>query len=294
MPITIIILLIILILLAKGSIIIVPEANEFIIETLGKYTKTCGPGLHFKIPVFQRVARRVSKKEHVADFEPCAVITKDNVTMHIDTVVFFKVFDSKLYTYKVENPIAAIEALCATTLRNIIGGMDLDSSLTSRDTINGEITATLDEATDVWGIKINRVEVKNIIPPQNIQAAMEKQMKAEREKRAVILEAEGKKASAITTAEGEKEAAILRADAIREERIRTAEGEAKALLLTQQAKADAIRIINEAAPGDAMLKLRSIEAMEVVANGQATKIIVPSDMQNFAATLATIKPTIDE
>ena len=243
----------------------------YVVERLGSYSDTWSAGLHVKIPFIERIAKKVSLKEQVADFPPQPVITRDNVTMQIDTVVFFQVMDAKLYTYGVNQPIAAIESLSATTLRNIIGEMELDHTLTSRDVINGKITAILDEATDKWGIKVNRVEVKNIIPPREIQEAMEKQMKAEREKRAVILKADGEKQAAITAAEGEKEAAILRADAVKQQRILEAEGEAQAILAVQKANADAIRLLNEAMPNDKVLALRSLEALAKVANGKATK-----------------------
>ena len=245
--------------------------------------------LHIRTPFVERISRKVSLKEEAADFPPQPVITRDNVTMMIDTVVFFQVFDAKMYAYGVNRPIQAIENLSATTLRDIIGSMTLDETLTSRDLINTKITASLDEATDRWGIKVNRVELKNIEPPAEIRQAMEKQMKADREKRASILLAEGEKQAAITRAEGEKESAILRAEAVKQQRIREAEGEAQALLMVQKAKADSIRLINEAAPSQNMLALRSMEAMEKVADGQATKIIVPSEMQNLAATVAAIK-----
>ena len=250
--------------------------NAYVVERLGSYSDTWSAGLHVKIPFIERIAKKVSLKEQVADFPPQPVITRDNVTMQIDTVVFFQVMDAKLYTYGVNQPIAAIESLSATTLRNIIGEMELDHTLTSRDVINGKITAILDEATDKWGIKVNRVEVKNIIPPREIQEAMEKQMKAEREKRAVILKADGEKQAAITAAEGEKEAAILRADAVKQQRILEAEGEAQAILAVQKANADAIRLLNEAMPSDKVLAIRSLEALAKVANGKATKIIIPS------------------
>lgn len=258
-------------------------------EWLGVYKDTWGAGLHLRTPFVERVSRKVSLKEEAADFPPQPVITRDNVTMMIDTVVFFQVFDAKLFAYGVNRPIQAIENLSATTLRDIIGSMSLDETLTSRDLINTKITASLDEATDRWGIKVNRVELKNIEPPAEIRQAMEKQMKADREKRASILLAEGEKQAAITRAEGEKESAILRAEAVKQQRIREAEGEAQALLMVQKAKADSIRLINEAAPSQNMLALRSMEAMEKVADGQATKIIVPSEMQNLAATVAAIK-----
>ena len=263
------------------NISVVQQSRAYVIERLGAFHSVWGVGMHFKVPFIDRIARRVSLKEQVADFPPQPVITRDNVTMQIDTVVFFQVMDAKLYTYGVNQPIAAIESLSATTLRNIIGEMELDHTLTSRDVINGKITAILDEATDKWGIKVNRVEVKNIIPPREIQEAMEKQMKAEREKRAVILKADGEKQAAITAAEGEKEAAILRADAVKQQRILEAEGEAQAILAVQKANADAIRLLNEAMPNDKVLALRSLEALAKVANGKATKIIIPSEMQGL-------------
>ncbi len=268
---------------------IVPQASAWIVESLGKYKETWQAGLHFKVPIIYRIVKKVSLKEQVADFEPQPVITKDNVTMMVDSVVFFYIFDPKLFAYGVERPIAAIENLSATTLRNIIGSMTLDETLTSRDEINGKITSILDNATDKWGIKVSRVEVKNIEPPKSIKDAMEKQMKAEREKREAILTAEGQKQSAITMAEGEKEAAILRADAAKEKKIREAEGEAEALLAVQRAKAEAIRLINEAAPGDGYIKLKSFETAEKMADGQATKIIVPSDIANLAGTIAALR-----
>lgn len=283
-----IVLLIVLVILAR-CVVIVPQASAYVIERLGIYKTSWEPGLHLRVPFIERVARRVSLKEEVADFPPQPVITRDNVTMMIDTVVFFQVFDAKMYTYGVNKPIQAIENLSATTLRDIIGSMTLDETLTSRDLINTKITATLDEATDRWGIKVNRIELKNIEPPQEIRVAMEKQMKADREKRASILLAEGEKQAAITRAEGEKESAILRAEAVKQQRIREAEGEAQALLMVQKAKADAVRLINEAQPSQSMLALRSMEAMEKVADGKATKIIVPSEMQNLAATVASIR-----
>ena len=283
-----ILILLVLVVLIR-CIVIVPQSNAFVVERLGVYKTTWEAGLHLKIPFIERVARRVSLKEEVADFTPQPVITRDNVTMMIDTVVFFQVFDAKLYAYGVNRPIQAIENLSATTLRDISGSMTLDETLTSRDTINGRITASLDESTDRWGIKVNRIELKNIEPPAEIRQAMEKQMKADREKRANILLAEGEKQAAITRAEGEKESAILRAEAVKQQRIREAEGEAQALLLVQKAQADSIRLINEAAPSQNMLALRSMEAMEKVADGKATKIIVPSEMQNLAATVAAIQ-----
>ena len=288
-PILLAVLLIVVLLVLIRCIVIVPQSNDYVVEWLGVYKETWSAGLHLKVPFLERVARRVSLKEEVADFPPQPVITRDNVTMMIDTVVFFQVFDAKAYAYGVNRPIQAIENLSATTLRDIIGSMSLDETLTSRDLINTKITATLDEATDRWGIKVNRIELKNIEPPAEIRQAMEKQMKADREKRASILLAEGEKQAAITRAEGEKESAILRAEAVKEQKIREAEGQAQALLLVQKAQADSIRMINEAAPTQNMLALRSMEAMEKVADGKATKIIVPSDMQNMAATVSAIK-----
>ena len=291
MGIVLAVLIVVILIGLVRCIVIVPQSNAYVTEWLGVYKDTWGAGLHIRTPFVERVARKVSLKEEAADFPPQPVITRDNVTMMIDTVVFFQVFDAKAYTYGVNRPIQAIENLSATTLRDIIGSMSLDETLTSRDLINTKITASLDEATDRWGIKVNRVELKNIEPPAEIRQAMEKQMKAAREKRASILLAEGEKQAAITRAEGEKESAILRAEAVKQQRIREAEGEAQALLMVQKAKADAIRLINEAQPSKNMLALRSMEAMEKVAEGQATKIIVPSEMQNLAATVATITET---
>ena len=287
-----IVVILIILALCVRCICIVPQANAWIVESLGKYKETWNAGLHFKVPILYRVVKRVSLKEQVADFTPQPVITKDNVTMMVDSVVFFYIFDPKLFAYGVERPIAAIENLSATTLRNIIGSMTLDETLTSRDEINGKITTILDEATDKWGIKVSRVEVKNIDPPRSIQEAMEKQMKAEREKREAILTAEGKKQSAITLAEGEKEAAILRAEAVKQQRIKEAEGEAEALLAVQKAKAEAIRLINEANPGSGYLKLKSFETAEKMADGQATKIIVPSDIANLAGTVTAVNEVV--
>ena len=272
-----------------ANIKIVPQAHAFVLERLGAFHASWGTGLHVKIPFFDRIAKKVSLKEQVIDFPPQPVITKDNVTMQIDTVVYFQITDPKLYAYGVENPISAIENLSATTLRNIIGDMELDHTLTSRDVINSKIRVILDEATDAWGIKVNRVELKNIIPPAEIQDSMEKQMKAEREKRAVILKADGEKQAAITAAEGEKEAAILRADAVKQQRILEAEGEAQAILAVQKANADAIRLLNEAMPSDKVLAIRSLEALAKVANGKATKIIIPSELQNLGGVVPSIK-----
>ena len=264
-----------------------------VIERLGAYHRTMQTGLHYVIPIFERVANVVSLKENVRDFAPQPVITKDNVTMQIDTVVYLQITDSKLYCYGVENPVNAIENLTATTLRNIIGELELDETLTSRDVINSKMRSILDEATDPWGIKVNRVEVKNILPPRDIQEAMEKQMRAERERREAILKAEGEKKSAILIAEGEKESAILRADAKREAHIREAEGEATAIIKIQQATAEGLKLLKEAGMDDAVLKYKSYEAMVKVANGNATKIIVPSELQNLATVGTTINEMID-
>lgn len=266
-----------LIALVAANVRIVPQAHEYVIEFLGKYKKTWGAGLHFKIPFLERIAKKITLKEQVIDSPPQPVITKDNVTMQIDTVVFFKIFDAKLYSYGVVNPINALENLTATTLRNIVGELELDSTLTSRDTINGNMTAILDDATDQWGMKVTRVELKNIIPPQEIQQAMEKQMKAERDRRETLLQAEGHKAAAITRAEGDKQAMVLAAEGERDARIARAEGEAKALLLAKEAEADGIRAIIEANPTAAVLELKKYEALVNMANGQAAKIIVPTD-----------------
>ena len=280
------ILLVIVLLLLISNIRVVPQAYAFVVERFGVYSTTWEAGLHFKTPFVERISKRVSLKEQVVDFKPQPVITRDNVTMQIDTVIFFQVTDSKLYTYGVERPLSAIENLSATTLRNIIGDMELDHTLTSRDTINGKITTILDEATDKWGIKVNRVEVKNIIPPAEIQDAMEKQMKAERQRRESILRAEGEKRSAILVAEGEKESAILRADAVREQRIREADGEAQAMLKVQQALADSIRMLNEADPTQKVITLKSLEALQKVADGKATKLIIPSELQNLTSLIS--------
>lgn len=287
-------LVFVVLLVIITNIVIVPQSKVYVVERLGSYSDTWSAGLHIKIPFIERIAKKVSLKEQVADFPPQPVITRDNVTMQIDTVVFFQVMDAKLYTYGVNQPIAAIESLSATTLRNIIGEMELDHTLTSRDVINGKITAILDEATDKWGIKVNRVEVKNIIPPRDIQEAMEKQMRAERERRESILRAEGEKRSAILVAEGEKESTILRADAVREQRIREAQGEAQAIMEVQRALADSIKLLNEAAPSQKVLTLKSFEALEKVADGKATKLIVPSNMQDLAATLASAKEFVTD
>ncbi len=280
--------LLVLVVLAL-NIKIVPQATVYVIERLGTYYATWETGLHFKIPFFDRIAKKVSIKEQVVDFKPQPVITKDNVTMQIDTVVFYQITDAKLFTYGVERPLSAIENLTATTLRNIIGEMELDSTLTSRDIINVKITSILDTATDKWGIKVNRVELKNIIPPREIQDAMEKQMKAERERRETLLRAEGEKKSQILIAEGEKESAILRAEAVKEAKIREAQGEAEAILAVQKALADSIELLNRANPSDAVLTLKSYEAFTKAADGKATKIIVPSEIQSLASLVTSIK-----
>ena len=289
MPLPIIILLIFILIIIATNVVIVPQASESVVERLGVYSTTWTAGVHVKIPFIDRIVKRVSLKEQVVDFAPQPVITRDNVTMQIDTVVFFQVTDAKLYTYGVERPISAIENLTATTLRNIIGDMELDHTLTSRDVINSKITTSLDEATDKWGIKINRVELKNIIPPREIQDAMEKQMKAERERRESILRAEGEKRSQILVAEGEKESAILRADAVREQKIIEAEGEAEAILKIYEAQAKGIRMINDAKPTKEYITLQSFDALAKVADGKATKIIVPSELQNLASIATSLK-----
>ncbi len=298
-------LLVILVVLIVSNIRIVPQAQAYVIERLGAYNGTWSVGLHLKIPFIDRVAKRVSLKEQVVDFAPQPVITKDNVTMQIDTVVYFQITDPKLYAYGVELPMSAIENLTATTLRNIIGDMELDESLTSRDVINSKMRSILDEATDPWGIKVNRVELKNIIPPAGIREAMEKQMKAERERREAILRAEGEKKSAILVAEGEKAAAILKAEADKESQIlkaeaekesaiRVAEGEAQAILSVQEATANGIKMLNEAAPSESVLTIKSLEAFEKAADGKATKIIIPSEIQGIAGLVSGIKGVIEK
>ena len=274
------------------NIRVVPQAKACVIERLGAYSTTWNVGLHFKIPFIERIAKTVSLKEQVADFPPQPVITKDNVTMQIDTVIYFQITDPKLYTYGVENPMMAIENLTATTLRNIIGELELDESLTSRDTINAKMQQILDEATDSWGIKVNRVELKNITPPKEIQNAMEKQMKAERERREAILRAEGEKRSAILEAEGEKESAILRADAKKQAEILEAEGKAQAILAINQATAEGLKLLNEAAPTEPIVQLKALEAFQAAANGRATKIIIPSEIQGLAGLATAFKEVI--
>ncbi len=297
-----IIVLLIIVLLAL-NIKIVPQSKAYVVERLGAYKETWQTGVHFKIPLIDRVAKIVSLKEQVVDFPPQPVITKDNVTMQIDTVVFYQITDPKLYCYGVERPLSAIENLTATTLRNIIGELELDHTLTSRDTINAKIRGILDEATDAWGIKVNRVELKNILPPKEIQDAMEKQMKAERERREAILRAEGEKASQVLVAEGQKESkilaaeadkqsAILRAEAVREAKIRESEGEAQAILAVEEARAQAIKLINESEPSQAFLTIRSLDAFEKAADGKATKIIIPSEIQSVAGLAKGIAETI--
>ena len=301
----IIVLVVLVILLLVTNIRVVPQATEFVIERLGTYYTTWETGLHFKVPLVDRVAKRISLKEQVMDFAPQPVITKDNVTMQIDTIVFYQVTDAKLYTYGVERPILAIESLTATTLRNIIGDMELDHTLTSRDVINSRITAALDQATDKWGIKVNRVELKNIVPPRDIQDAMEKQMRAERERREAILRAEGEKRSQILIAEGkkesqilnaeaEKQAAILLAEAEKEKKIREGQGEAESIMLVQKAQADAIRLLNEACPSRDVLTLKAYESFMKAADGQATKIIIPSEIQGMAGLAASVKELVKE
>jgi len=283
---------VIFIILAVLSIDIVPQATTHIIERFGTYKATFDTGFHMKVPFIDKVAKRISLKEKVADFAPQAVITKDNVTMQIDTIVFYQVLDPKLYTYGIERPILAIENLSATTLRNIIGELELDQTLTSRDIINTKMREILDDETDRWGIKVNRVELKNIIPPREIQVAMEKQMKAEREKREAILIAEGKKEAAIREAEGEKMSAILRAEARKEAAIREAEGQAEAILKINEAKAQGLQMIKDVQADDGLVKIRSLEAMEKIANGQATKIIIPSELQGVAGLATSVKEII--
>lgn len=302
----VLLVLVIVVLLAVASCIkIVPQASAYVVERLGAYQGTWSVGLHFKMPILDKVAKRINLKEQVVDFAPQPVITKDNVTMRIDTVVFFQITDPKMFAYGVENPIMAIENLTATTLRNIIGDLELDQTLTSRETINTKMRASLDEATDPWGIKVNRVELKNIIPPAEIQNAMEKQMKAERERReavtraegekkASVTVAEGKKAAAILEAEAEKQSAILRAEAQKEKMIREAEGEAEAILKVQQATADGIRMIREAGADESVLRIKSLEAFERAADGKATKIIIPSEIQGLAGLAASVKELMSD
>ena len=290
----VLIIILIVVFTAVRCIRIVQQARAYVIEFLGAYKTTWNVGIHFKLPFVERIAKVVSLKEQVADFPPQPVITKDNVTMQIDTVVYFQITDPRLYTYGIEQPMLAIENLSATTLRNIIGDLELDQCLTSRDIINSKMRSILDEATDPWGIKVNRVELKNILPPKEIQNAMEKQMKAERERRESILRAEGEKRAAILEAEGEKESAILRADAKKQQQILEAEGQAEAILKVQTATAEGIRLINEASPSEAVIKLKAMEAFASAANGQATKIIIPSEIQGVAGLAAGLMESVKE
>ena len=287
------VLIVLLLILIVSNIHVVQQSKAYVVERLGAFHAVWGVGLHLKLPFIERVVKKVSLKEQVADFDPQPVITKDNVTMQIDTVIYFQITDPKLYTYGVEYPMSAIENLTATTLRNIIGDLELDQSLTSRDTINAKMRSILDEATDPWGIKVNRVELKNM-PPREIQNAMEKQMKAERERRESILQAEGQKASQILVAEGEKQSAILKADAQKQARIMQAEGEATAILKVQQAMADSLKLLNEAAPNDQVIKLKALEALEKVADGKATKLIIPSEIQGLAGLAASAKTVLSD
>ena len=291
--IAIIILVILILAVIVSCIQIVQQSKAYVIERLGAFHSVWGVGMHFKLPFIERVVKKVSLKEQVADFDPQPVITKDNVTMQIDTVIYFQITDPKLYTYGVEYPMSAIENLTATTLRNIIGELELDQSLTSRDTINAKTRSILDEATDPWGIKVNRVELKTILPPREIQNAMEKQMKAERERRESILQAEGEKASKVLIAEGEKQSTLLRADAAKQAKIMAAEAEAESILKVQQAMADSMRMLNENAPNDQVIKLKALEALEKVADGKATKLIIPSEIQGLAGLAASAKMLVE-
>ena len=291
--IAIIILIVLILVVVVSCIQIVQQSKAYVVERLGAFHSVWGVGMHFRLPFIERVVKKVSLKEQVADFDPQPVITKDNVTMQIDTVIYFQITDPKLYTYGVEYPMSAIENLTATTLRNIIGELELDQSLTSRDTINAKMRSILDEATDPWGIKVNRVELKNILPPREIQNAMEKQMKAERERRESILQAEGEKASKVLIAEGEKQSTLLRADAAKQARIMAAEAEAQSILKVQQAMADSMRMLNENAPNDQVIKLKALEALQKVADGKATKLIIPSEIQGLAGLAASAKLLVE-
>ena len=305
MQILILVVLVVVLILLASCVKIVPQAYAYVVERLGAYQGTWSVGLHFKVPIIDKVAKKINLKEQVVDFAPQPVITKDNVTMRIDTVVFFQITDPKMFAYGVENPIMAIENLTATTLRNIIGDLELDQTLTSRETINTKMRASLDEATDPWGIKVNRVELKNIIPPAEIQNAMERQMKAERERREAVTRAEGEKKASVTVAEGkkqsaileaeaEKQSAILRAEAQKEKMIREAEGEAEAILKVQQATADGIRMIREAGADESVLRIKSLEAFDIAADGRATKIIIPSEIQGIAGLAASLKELVSD
>jgi len=293
-PIITLLVIVILLGILAANVKVVQQSKAVVIERLGAFRTVWEVGLHLKVPFIERVAKTVSLKEQVVDFDPQPVITKDNVTMQIDTVLYFQITDPKLYTYGVEHPMSAIENLTATTLRNIIGDLELDQSLTSRDHINTKMRAILDEATDPWGIKVNRVELKNIIPPREIQDAMEKQMKAERERRESILQAEGQKQSQILVAEGEKQSVILRADAAKQARIMEAEAQAEAILRVQQATADALKLLNEAAPNDQVVKLKALEAFQAAADGKATKIIIPSEIQSLAGLAASVQTLMEK
>ncbi len=292
--IAIIVLVIIILVVIVSCINVVQQSKAYVVERLGAFHSVWGVGLHFKLPFIERVVKKISLKEQVADFDPQPVITKDNVTMQIDTVIYFQITDPKLYTYGVEYPMSAIENLTATTLRNIIGELELDQSLTSRDTINAKMRSILDEATAPWGIKVNRVELKNILPPREIQNAMEKQMKAERERRESILQAEGEKASKVLIAEGEKQSVLLQADAAKQAKIMAAEAEAQSILKVQQAMADSMRLLNENAPNDQVIKLKALEALEKVADGKATKLIIPSEIQGLAGLAASAKTILSD
>ena len=292
--IAIIVLVIIILVVIVSCINVVQQSKAYVVERLGAFHSVWGVGLHFKLPFIERVVKKISLKEQVADFDPQPVITKDNVTMQIDTVIYFQITDPKLYTYGVEHPMNAIENLTATTLRNIIGEMELDQSLTSRDVINAKMRSILDEATDPWGIKVNRVELKNILPPKEIQNAMEKQMKAERERRESILQAEGEKASKVLIAEGEKQSVLLQADAAKQAKIMAAEAEAQSILKVQQAMADSMRLLNENAPNDQVIKLKALEALAKVADGKATKLIIPSEIQGLAGLAASAKTILSD
>ena len=294
MPIVLLIIVILALVIIISNIAVVQQSRAYVVERLGAFHSVWGVGMHFKVPFIDRVARKVSLKEQVLDYPPQPVITKDNVTMQIDTVVYFQITDPKLYCYGVEQPMMAMETLTATTLRNIIGDLELDQTLTSRDVVNTKMRSILDDATDPWGIKVNRVELKNILPPADIQNSMEKQMKAERDRRQSILQAEGQKKSAILIAEGEKESAILRADAEKQAAILKAEGEAEAIRKVQQALADSLEMLNKSAPSDQVIKLKSIEAMQKVADGKATKIIIPSELQNLGGVVPAIKELVTE
>ena len=293
MPIVLLIIVILALVIIISNISVVQQSRAYVVERLGAFHSVWGVGMHFKVPFIDRVARKVSLKEQVLDYPPQPVITKDNVTMQIDTVVYFQITDPKLYCYGVEQPMMAMETLTATTLRNIIGDLELDQTLTSRDVVNTKMRSILDEATDPWGIKVNRVELKNILPPREIQNAMEKQMKAERERRESILQAEGEKASKVLIAEGEKQSTLLRADAAKQAKIMAAEAEAESILKVQQAMADSMRMLNENAPNDQVIKLKALEALEKVADGKATKLIIPSEIQGLAGLAASAKMLVE-